>query len=415
MKGFLSDLKAMIVDEIQSWVITTVIKAAITKLVTMFNPVGAIIQAILAIYNTVMFFIERISQILTFVEAIINSVAEIATGAIGRAAAWIEQAMARTIPLIIAFLARLIGLSGISDKIKGIIRKVQSRVEQAVDKVVAKVIGGIGKLFGGKDRRGEVADPEKKAKIEVGLTALRQAEQARLKDGKLAPADALQLVVEVRRTHKVFKTLEAAPRGGHWHYSYTASPGETVEGAPTSGEIPARVEPLTEITFDASGFDIGEFERQVQEKETESKNMNEKQGLNNRGAFVARQKATGSGRDPTSAGAQRAFRTAAQLRRIESYMDDGMSEQDAINKVKDELKGLAATHRLDMVAGGTPTGLSLGGRNVNSSIGPQWTAAHRIGKLQTNVDNFVAKYKLTDEQKKAVLMNTKLRVIEESK
>src|SRR5229473_3183646 len=113
IKDYLSNLKEMIMEGIQEWIITTVIKAAVTKLVSMFNPVGAIIQAILTIYNVVMFLIERINQILAFVESIVNSVYEIATGQIDAAANWIEKALARTIPIIIAFLARLLGITGI--------------------------------------------------------------------------------------------------------------------------------------------------------------------------------------------------------------------------------------------------------------------------------------------------------------
>lgn len=149
IKEYLSNLKEMIIDAIQEWVITTVIKAAVTKLVSMFNPVGAIIQAIITIYNVVMFLIERINQILAFVEAVINSVYDIATGAIGTAANWIEKALARTIPIIIAFLARLLGITGIAEKIVGIIKKIQAKVDQALDKVIAKVVAGVGKFVGG--------------------------------------------------------------------------------------------------------------------------------------------------------------------------------------------------------------------------------------------------------------------------
>jgi hypothetical protein len=42
-------------------VVTRIIKAAVVKLVSMFNPVGAIIQAIGAIISTVQFFVQRIS------------------------------------------------------------------------------------------------------------------------------------------------------------------------------------------------------------------------------------------------------------------------------------------------------------------------------------------------------------------
>ena len=40
-----------------------IVQAAITKLVTSLNPAGAFIQAIIAIYNTIMFFVERLRQI----------------------------------------------------------------------------------------------------------------------------------------------------------------------------------------------------------------------------------------------------------------------------------------------------------------------------------------------------------------
>jgi hypothetical protein len=148
MKEYLSDLKERIVGEIQEWLITTIIKAAAMKLISMFNPVGAIIQAIVTIYNVVMFFIERINQILAFVEAIVNSVFEIATGAIDKAANWIEKSLARIVPLIIAFLARLLGISGITERIVKIIKKIQAKVDNAIDKVIGKIAAGIGKAFG---------------------------------------------------------------------------------------------------------------------------------------------------------------------------------------------------------------------------------------------------------------------------
>jgi uncharacterized protein YukE len=156
MKEYLSDLKAQVIDALQDWVVTTVIKAAVTKLVTMFNPVGAIVQAILTIYNFVMFIVEQAQKILALIEAIVNSVAEIAAGNISKAANWIEQALARLVPVAIGLLARLLGLSGITDKIKEIIKKVQAMVDKAIDKVIEKIVGVVKKLFG----RGK-GEPEK--------------------------------------------------------------------------------------------------------------------------------------------------------------------------------------------------------------------------------------------------------------
>jgi hypothetical protein len=148
VKADLSSLKDMVVGAIQDWLIETVVKQAVTKVVSMFNPAGAIVQAILAIYNVVMFVIEKAAQIMALIEAVINSVHAIATGAISGAISWIEKALASAIPVVIGFLARLLGLSGISEKIQAFIKKVQAKVDAAIDKVIGKIIGVVKKLFG---------------------------------------------------------------------------------------------------------------------------------------------------------------------------------------------------------------------------------------------------------------------------
>jgi hypothetical protein len=148
VKEDLASLKDMVVGAIQDWLIETVVKQAVTKVVSMFNPAGAIVQAIIAIYNVVMFVIERAQQIMALVEAVINSVHAIATGAIGSAIAWIEKSLASAIPVVIGFLARLLGLSGITEKIQAFIKKVQAKVDAAIDKVIGKIVGVLKKALG---------------------------------------------------------------------------------------------------------------------------------------------------------------------------------------------------------------------------------------------------------------------------
>jgi hypothetical protein len=174
IKSDLSDLKGMVIDAIQSYIVTTVAQRAIAKLVTMFNPAGAIIQAVLAIYDTVMFLIEKAQQIMALVEAVINSVNAIATGAISGAANWIEQALARTIPVVIGFLAQFVGLGKISKKIKEFIQKVQAKVDAAIDKAIAKVVAVVkklaGKLTGRKDAKpDDRTDAQKQADLDRGV------------------------------------------------------------------------------------------------------------------------------------------------------------------------------------------------------------------------------------------------------
>jgi hypothetical protein len=148
VKEDIGNLKEMVIDAIQNWLITTLIKKAVAKIVSMFNPAGAIIQAILMIYDVVVFVIDKAQQILDFVEAVVSSIYNIATGAIGGAANWIEKALANMIPILIGFLASLVGLGGLTDKIKEFIKKVQDKVDKAIDKAIAKVVALVKKLFG---------------------------------------------------------------------------------------------------------------------------------------------------------------------------------------------------------------------------------------------------------------------------
>jgi hypothetical protein len=148
VKEDLSDLKAMVIDAIKDWLIATIVKRAVAKVVSMFNPVGAIIQIILMIVSVVQFVIERAAQIMEFVEAVVNSFAAIASGAVGGAASWIERALGNMVPILIGFLASLLGLGGISAKIKETILKVQNKVDKAIDKAIAKIVGVVKKLFG---------------------------------------------------------------------------------------------------------------------------------------------------------------------------------------------------------------------------------------------------------------------------
>ncbi|NAS14296.1 eCIS core domain-containing protein [Poritiphilus flavus] len=141
IKEQLSDLKSMIIGEITSWVVTKVVTKAITKLVSSLNPAGAVIQAILFIYDTVTFLIDKIAQIARVGMAVLDSMAAIANGAIGGAVKKVEQTLAGMLTLAISFLANFLGLGKISKKIVSIVKKIQKKVDQAIDKVIGWIVG----------------------------------------------------------------------------------------------------------------------------------------------------------------------------------------------------------------------------------------------------------------------------------
>jgi hypothetical protein len=139
---FTSGIVETVLGGIREWVQNSVVGAAITRLLSMFNPAGAIIQAILAVYNTVKFFIERAQQLGALASSIFDSVAAIASGGVGGAIRLVEQAFGRAVPVVLGFLARLMGLGDIA----GPVRNVMARVHTVIDSAIDRVVGWIARL-----------------------------------------------------------------------------------------------------------------------------------------------------------------------------------------------------------------------------------------------------------------------------
>jgi hypothetical protein len=142
-----TEIKETAVSEIKTWAITAIIQAAIPKILSMFNPAGAIVQAILAIYKAVTWFVMNFERIIQWAKAVFDSIAHIASGAIGEATKKVEETMGRSLGLVITFLASQIGLGKVGDAIKKVIQKVRQPIEKVVDKVVKWIADKAKKLF----------------------------------------------------------------------------------------------------------------------------------------------------------------------------------------------------------------------------------------------------------------------------
>ena len=192
IKEKVSDLKSMVLDAIFSFVKEKVIIAGVTWIIGLLNPVSAFFKACKAIYDIVMFFVERGSQILALVNAIIDSVSAIVKGNITAAAARVEDALAKAIPVAIGFLASLLGLGDPSKPVKETIERAQSPVNKAIDWVITKAVALIkaaGKLLG----FGKEEDKEKKKEAEHPIyDAVKQALAE-----KLSAAEAPEHIREI--------------------------------------------------------------------------------------------------------------------------------------------------------------------------------------------------------------------------
>ncbi len=232
-KEFLGELQTLFFNSFMEWVRNTVIVKAVQKLISMFNPVGAIIQAIITIYNTVQFFIERAKQIAAFVNSVFDSIAEIAGGNIKKAVDAVENSLAKAIPLAIGFLANLVGIGGIAAKIKEIIQKIRKPIDKAVGKVVGFIVGKakglIAKISGADKPKEETPKNEAEHDIQLnaGLVALEKEQEKEDKDhnSALTKDEAIEAAQKVKLAYPVFKSIMPIEKGEYWEFEYVGSKG----------------------------------------------------------------------------------------------------------------------------------------------------------------------------------------------
>lgn len=129
-----------ILSAAKDWAINTVVKISVAKLITLFNPAGAVIEAIQAIYATLKVFVEKIKEIRDIVDAIVSSIAKIAAGEIATAADFIEGVMAKSIPLMISFLADYLHLGDVAATVREIIQKLKGKIGAGIDKVLNAIV-----------------------------------------------------------------------------------------------------------------------------------------------------------------------------------------------------------------------------------------------------------------------------------
>jgi hypothetical protein len=374
VKGDLSNLKSMVIDAIQDWLITTIIKQAVAKIVSMFNPAGAIVQAVLAIYNIVMFVVERAAQIMAFVEAVINSVHAIATGAIGGAIKWIEQALARTIPIVIGFLARLIGLGGISQKIREFITKVQSKVDQAIDKAIKVIVDKIKKLFGKVTGKTDTEEQKKARLRDASKAALAAVSKF---SGKFVGAIVLKPLLTAIRLRYRLTSLEPVQKGEYWAIRAEINPVEVVQTKVKVGT--AKAEATIKIDYEPH-WPLDEFKSKANaiKRAAEKKTANQAATLPI-DALTGKQEGTKKRR----IGGQAAFRDE-----IHAFIDSIPVVADRVTP-RTLMTKLQADHQQELQMSGTddPANLAMIEQRMNSQLG----AMFRGGLKDLQPDTVIVK------------------------
>lgn len=224
VKEFLVNLKETIFSKITALVTGEIIKTAVTKLVSMLNPAGAIVQLAMTIYRVVKYFIDWWDTIKEIASGILSSITKVALGSVGAAAKFIENLFGKGMKLVIAFLARIFGLGGIATKVKQLLKKISAPVQEVIGKVVGWIVDKGKALFNkltgkGKTKeeaKGSFTEEDKKA----GLSAFENEEKPFLEQNAISKENANEVAGKVKKKHPVFKSISVVDGGNDWEYKY---------------------------------------------------------------------------------------------------------------------------------------------------------------------------------------------------
>jgi hypothetical protein len=124
------------------FLVSAIVKQVSVRIVLLFNPAGAILQALEAIYRVLKWLFQNAARIFTLIETVVNGLADIMAGNIGGFATAVEKALGMLIAPVISFIADYLGLgdipSKIADKIKSFQEWILGLIEKALTWLVEK-------------------------------------------------------------------------------------------------------------------------------------------------------------------------------------------------------------------------------------------------------------------------------------
>ncbi|MGW4996465.1 phage tail protein [Streptomyces hydrogenans] len=226
------DLKSTILSKLTEYLVPTVIIAGVTWILSLLNPASAFVRAVKGIIDIVTFVVNQGAQIADFVNAVLDAVIEIANGGAAGVPKMVETALAASIPLLIGFLAALLGIGNLANKVKSVFQAVSKPVNRAIDKIVdfiAKKGKALWQKLRGKnqDLQGETGDGAAAAadKRRELPSAMRQARKI-IKDHERRDSPVEELTADLmamKKRYSWIKGFSAERRGGGFAISMKAS------------------------------------------------------------------------------------------------------------------------------------------------------------------------------------------------
>jgi Domain of unknown function (DUF4157) len=168
-----SNLLSMVLEAATQFMVEALIKAVTPRILLLFNPAGAIVQAIEAIFRVLSWIFNNAARIFSLVETVVGGVTDLIAGNIGGMATAVEGALSRLIPPVIDFLAGYLGMGDLPEKIADVIRGFQQRVLGVVERIIAFLAERAKALLRamglGGDEKPEGADGSEKIRVTEDL------------------------------------------------------------------------------------------------------------------------------------------------------------------------------------------------------------------------------------------------------
>lgn len=138
----LSGLWDTLLGMAREWIMTRVVSAVTTRLLSLLDPTGvmAVVNSFIAFFNAVQSAIEYFRDILQIIAGYVETLAAVAAGNVAPGAQMLEQGLANAIPIAIGFLAAQVGLGNIPEKVVEIIGRLRELVDRALDWLIAQAL-----------------------------------------------------------------------------------------------------------------------------------------------------------------------------------------------------------------------------------------------------------------------------------
>ena len=184
------------------YMVEAIVESVAKRLLLLFNPAGAILQAIELIYRIGKWIFQNAAKIFRLVETVVNGIVDIIAGNVAGFAKAVENALASLVPVVIDFIADYFGLGDLPIKVADLIKQLQEFVLKIIDEIIGTLVEKAKELLAsifGKDEK----DKDKKGPVDeelgrdVGFTAAGEHHHQWI---ALSGEDAVPMVASAART-----------------------------------------------------------------------------------------------------------------------------------------------------------------------------------------------------------------------